>query len=53
VKINMASGSIGGGGQEDAPPVLPPSTPAAPGKLSPRLQELLDRFDYYEDHYSS
>lgn len=49
----MASGSVGGGGQEDAPPVLPPSKPSAPGKLSPRLQELLDRVDYYEDHYSS
>ncbi|KAJ6084377.1 mitochondrial 18 KDa protein-domain-containing protein [Penicillium sp. IBT 16267x] len=51
----MASGSIGGGGgQEDVPPVLPPpGKPSAPGKLSPRVQELLDRYDYYDDHYSS
>lgn len=49
----MASGSIDGGGQEDAP-VLPPSNkPSSPGKLSPRLQELLDQYDYYEDHYPS
>ncbi|KAJ5631581.1 uncharacterized protein N7484_011681 [Penicillium longicatenatum] len=48
----MATGK-NGGGQEDAPPVLVPSGKPAPGKLSPRLQELLDQVDHYEDHYSS
>jgi hypothetical protein len=50
----MAPGTNGGGGQEDAPPVLVPSgKSSASGKLSPRLQELLDQVDHYEDHYSS
>ncbi|KAJ5632323.1 hypothetical protein N7490_008662 [Penicillium lividum] len=40
------------GGQQDTS-VSSPTNKSAAGKLSPRLQELLDRYDYYDDHYSS